>query len=426
MGGPTEAGRPWTLRYPELGTGPVSFEDSISPEFWELERRAIFERTWLNIGRVEEVATPGAFFTKDIPPARTSILVVRGADGDIRAFHNVCRHRGNRLVWDGAPGEETRGRARRFVCKYHGWRYDLDGACSYVHQEGQFFDIDKQTLGLVPVHCEVWAGFIFVHLAEAPEESLRHYLGTMVGALEDYPFHEKTECYAFRAENRSNWKIFLDAFQEYYHVPPLHTQQLGPGRLQNPEAAFEGAHYQIDGPHRMVSSSSPPKHRMADRFLYPTEVLCRSSNLGPFDVPESDRRSPGVNPGKVDDWAIDNFQIFPNLELLIYERGWYLAYRFWPTSHETHVFEGYLFFPPSRSVRERLAREYAAILFKEYALQDAGTLDGTQMGLASRACGEFPLSDQEILVRHFHKEVGERVEAYARAQASHDSRGGGR
>jgi Rieske 2Fe-2S family protein len=404
----------WTRRYAELGTGSISFEDSISPEFYELEREAIFKRTWLNVGRVEDLPRKGSYFTKEIPPAKASVIVSRDMEGEVRAFYNMCRHRGNKLVWEGRPGDETRGSARQFVCKYHGWRYGVDGACSYVHQEDQFFGLDRSKLGLVPVHCETWAGFIFVNLAPTPRQSLRAYLGPMVGALEDYPFHCMSERYAFRAENHSNWKIFLDAFQEYYHVPPLHTQQLGPGRLQNPEAEFEAAHYQIDGPHRMVTSSSPPKHEIPAKYLYPSEVLSRSGNLGPWDAPDIGTRLPGVNPGGVDGWAIDNFQIFPNLEILIYERGWYLMYRYWPTSHNTHVYEGYLCFTPARDARERIAREYAAVLYKEYALQDAGTLDGTQMGLESRASSEFPLCDQEILVRHFHKSVGDWVEAYRR------------
>ena len=95
-----------------------------------------------------------------------------------------------------------------------------------------------------------------------------------------------TECYSFRAENNSNWKIFMDAFQEYYHVPPLHTQQLGPGRLQNPEAEFEASHYQLDGPHRVVSTSGPRKHSLPDQFHYPSEVLTRSGNQGPWDAPD--------------------------------------------------------------------------------------------------------------------------------------------
>src|SRR5215831_1574781 len=97
----------WTERYPELGVDPVSFADSVSPEFYELERDAIFRRAWLNVGRVDDLARDGSWFTKDLVAARTSILVVRGMGGEIRAFHNVCRHRGNKLVWNGTPRQEV-------------------------------------------------------------------------------------------------------------------------------------------------------------------------------------------------------------------------------------------------------------------------------------------------------------------------------
>ena len=117
----------WTEHYPELGTGPVSYEDSISPEHYELEREAIFRRTWLNVGRVEQLPRNGSYFTKELDAAGTSVVVVRGTDGEVRAFHNICRHRGNKLVWNDYPGEETSGTCRQFTCKYHGWRYALDG-----------------------------------------------------------------------------------------------------------------------------------------------------------------------------------------------------------------------------------------------------------------------------------------------------------
>jgi len=405
----------WTQHYPELGTAPVSFEDSVSPQFYELERDAIFRRAWLNVGRVDDLARKGSWFTKDLAAAGTSILVVRGMDDEIRAFHNVCRHRGNRLVWTDTPAQESCGVSRQFACKYHGWRYGLDGGCVYVHQENEFFGIDKDELGLASVHCEVWAGFIFVNVAEAPRETLREYLGPMVSALEDYPFGLMTERYSFRAENASNWKVFIDAFQEYYHVPPLHTEQLGPVH-RNPEAVFEGAHYQLDGPHRVVSTSGAEKHRFPPEYLYPSEVLLRSGNMGPWDAPPIDGELAGTNPGGVKRWGIDNFQIFPNLEILIYERNWYLSYRFWPTSHNTHVFEADLWFVPAKTARERLAREYAAVTVKEYALQDVGTLDGTQLGLESRAFASHPLNDQEILVRHFHKTVADWVEEHHAAR----------
>ena len=173
---PKPAEGTWTQHYPELGTEPVSYEDSISPEFFELEREAIFKRAWLQVGRVEQIPRTGSYFTKEIAAAHTSIIVVR--DGaDVRAFHNICRHRGNKLVWQDYPQEETQGIARQFTCKYHGWRYGLDGACTFAQQEGEFFDLDQADYGLVPVHCDIFAGFIFVNFAPEPSQSLREFLG---------------------------------------------------------------------------------------------------------------------------------------------------------------------------------------------------------------------------------------------------------
>src|SRR6185437_2674426 len=87
-----------TEHYPELGTGPVSYEDSTSPEIYELEREAIFKRAWLNVGRVEQIPRKGSYLTRELKVANTSIILVRTASGEIKAYHNVCRHRGNKLV----------------------------------------------------------------------------------------------------------------------------------------------------------------------------------------------------------------------------------------------------------------------------------------------------------------------------------------
>src|SRR5215510_242236 len=181
-----EAGS-WTEQYPELGTAPVSYEDSISPAHYELEREAIFKRTWLNVGRVEQLPRKGSYFTKELDAAGTSVIVVRDMDGGVRAYHNMCRHRGNKLVWDDYPREETSGTCRQFTCKYHGWRYDLEGTLNFVQQESEFFDLDKSKFGLVPVNTEVWAGFIFVNFdPDAPP--LREYLGRLGAGIENYPF----------------------------------------------------------------------------------------------------------------------------------------------------------------------------------------------------------------------------------------------
>src|SRR5262245_36103400 len=225
---PKPAEGSWTEHYPELGTAPVSYEDSISPGFYELEREAVFKRAWLNVGRVDLLPRNGSYFTKEIQVARTSIIVVRDMNGTVRAFHNICRHRGNKLVWQDFPREETSGTCRQFACKYHGWRYDLAGALTFVQQENEFFHLDKKQYGLVPVHCEVWEGFIFVNLSRQPEQSLRDFLGPMILSLEGYPFEKLSERWYYRSEVKANWKIYMDAFQEFYHAPVLHMRQTPP------------------------------------------------------------------------------------------------------------------------------------------------------------------------------------------------------
>ena len=405
----------WTEHYPELGTGPISFADSVSEEFYELEREAIFKRAWLNVGRVEDVGRRGGYFTKELEVARTSVIVVRGLDDEIRAFHNICRHRGNKLVWHDFPQEETSGVCRQFTCKYHGWRYGVDGTLQHVQQEGEFFDLDKDAYGLVPVHCDVWNGFIFVNLDREPRQTLRDFLGPMITALDDYPFEKLTERYDFVGENNSNWKIFADAFQEYYHVPALHPQQVPPA-VRQPDAGFECAHFQIEGPHRLVSTAGSRRWTLPAEHMYPIERVTRSGLVGPWRTPDLGGTCPGLNPGGVDPWGISNFQVFPNIEILVYG-GWYLLYRYWPTSFNTHRFEATLAFSPAGTVRERIEHESAVVVFKEFALQDAGMLGGTQRALESGVLDRFPLNDQEILVRHLHKVVADWVDEYRKEKA---------
>lgn len=101
----------------------------------------------------------------------------------------------------------------------------LDGNLTHVPQESEFFDLDKNRYGLVPVHCEVWEGFVFVNFAAEPEQSLREFLGPMITALEGYPFGRLTSRWYYRSEVKANWKLYLDAFQEFYHAPVLHANQ---------------------------------------------------------------------------------------------------------------------------------------------------------------------------------------------------------
>jgi phenylpropionate dioxygenase-like ring-hydroxylating dioxygenase large terminal subunit len=393
----------WTEHY-SLGTAPVSYDDSISPAHYELERDAIFRRTWLNVGRVEQLPKVGSYFTKELDVARTSIVVVRDASGEVRAFHNICRHRGNKLVWNDYPGEETSGSCRQFTCKYHGWRYALDGDLRFVQQESEFFDLDKADYGLVPVRAEVWEGFVFVNL-DPDAAPLRGYLGGIGESIVGYPFHEMTHVWKYRAEIRSNWKLFIDAFTEFYHAPILHAKQaVAEESTKLAGVGYEALAYRIDGPHGMVSSwggMAPPKDLS---LVKPIEQKLRSGLFGPWDAPDIglDELPRGINPAQHPKWGIDSFLFFPNFMLLVWKPNWYLTYHYWPTSYNTHIFEGTLYFVPPKSARERLAQELAAVTFKEYALQDGNTLEASQTMLESRAVTSFPLNDQEILLRHLH------------------------
>ncbi|GAB89685.1 aromatic ring-hydroxylating oxygenase subunit alpha [Gordonia rhizosphera] len=411
----------WTENFPDLGTAPVDYTDSIDPEFYEKEREAIFRKSWLNVGRVERLPRKGSYFTKELPVINTSLIIVKGKDEVVRAFHNVCRHRGNKLVWDDYPNEETSGTCRQFTCKYHAWRYSLEGDLTFVQQEGEFFDLDKNEFGLKSVRCEVWEGFIFINLDPAAQ-ALTDYLGDYGKGLEGYPFHEMTEVYSYRAEIGSNWKLFIDAFAEFYHAPVLHQKQAVKDEADKlMKVGFEALHYDLQSPHSMISAwggMSPPKDL---EMVKPIERGLRSGLFGPWDRPDIDGLDPlppAINPAGAVPWGVDEFEFFPNMSLLIWAPGWYLTYHYWPTSVNRHIFEANLYFVPPKNVRERLAQELAAVTFKEYALQDANTLEATQKMLETRTVTEFPLCDQEILLRHLHKMAVDHVKEYENAEVA--------
>ncbi|MEB3019481.1 SRPBCC family protein [[Mycobacterium] crassicus] len=397
-------GRPpqgsWTEHYPDLGTGPVSFADSTSPEFFELEREAVFKRAWLNLARVEEIPRPGSYVTKEIEVVGAALILVRDRDDTIRAFRNRCRRRGHQLVGADSTGRAISGTVDALSCNRCGCGYELNGTPA-----------QPSGAGLVGVHCELWNGFVFVNFAAEPRQSLREFLGPMITGLDGYPFEKLTERYDWVAHNNSNWKIFADAFQEYYHVPALHSQQV-PAAVRDPDAGFTCGHFQLDGPHRLVSTAGRRRWLLPPEYMYPIERATRSGLVGPWQTPDIGEIPAGVNPGGIEPWGISNFQIFPNTEILIYG-GWYLVYRYWPTSYNTHRFEAFTYFHPARSVRERIEHEVAAVVLKEFALQDAGMLGGTQAALEYGILDEFPLNDQEILVRHLHKVVTDWVADHA-------------
>ena len=343
------------------------------------------------------------------------MIIVRDKEGRIRAFQNICRHRGNKLVWNDYPKEETSGTCRQFTCKYHGWRYGLEGDLTFVQQESEFFDLDKSEFGLVPVTVDEWAGFIFVNF-DPEAQPLTSYMGRLGAGIESYPFDKMTQVHKYRAEIGSNWKLFIDAFMEFYHAPVLHAKQATEEESRKLQGyGYEALAYDVDGPHAVVSSwggMSPPKDLA---MVKPIERVLRSGLFGVWDAPDIGALPEGLNPAGHPAWGEDSFLFFPNFMVLIWKPNWYLTYHYWPTSYNTHIFEGTLYFVPPTTAYERLQQELAVVSFKEYGLQDGNTLEATQTMIESRAVTEFPLCDQEVMLRHLHKTCREYVADHQQA-----------
>ena len=411
-------GPTWTEAY-GLDKGMVSLRDCWDPEFFELEREAVFRRSWLYMGRVEELPRAGSFFTRERPFLNLSALIAKGMDNKVRAFHNVCAHRGNKLMWEDTAEKEMSGMCRQFACKYHGWRYALDGGVNYVHNAPEFFDLTDENTRLREINCEVWAGFIFINLQEKPAQSLREFLGEDVCKLESYPFDKMTHTYVIEGEVGSNWKLLMDAFQELYHVPYVHSKMNAPGvpATGTDKVPFMMPMFKVFGKHRCYTSGGPYANRGV-RGPRPLDRAFQSTFYGPERWADVGDLGDGINPGKVPNWGLDSWQIYPNLDILMWNPNWYLTYEYWPIDANRHRFIWTLFFAPPRDARDRLSQEHTVLSVHEFAAQDVGAVEAMQAALKSGAIEEFHFNDQEVLARHLHRVLQADVDAYVAEKAA--------
>ena len=388
----------WTLEYPELGTGPIPTEPYISKECFELEREKILKRVWLNVGRVEEIPENGDFLVREIAVGNASILIVRGKDGVIRGFHNVCKHRANKLVW------EDHGSCGGFSCKYHGWTYSSDGQLIGVPEEDMFFDFEKSTITLAPVATDIWEGFIFVNLDPEPKETLREHLGELADRMQGYPFAKMPLCYSYRAELKCNWKVVVDSQQEGYHAKTLHRRSL-PGFLTNKEnPSCHVVNMKLYKRSRLISYFGN-----RNRKPTPAEAIAFRLGVALTKFPEEfspERLPTGLNSTRDPNWAFDEYVIFPNFHLLLFI-GMYITHMVWPVTVDRTVWEAKVYLPPAENAAQRFSREYSNCLLRDAWLEDGSTLEATQVGLASGAVTHFILQDQELLIRHAHKVVND-------------------
>jgi len=199
--------------FPALPSVPVS--RYVDPVFFEIEKQHLWRKTWVLAGFSNEIEKPGSYKSLDI--AGSPIFILRDDQGDIRAFHNACQHRGTAVCL------KPQGQVERFRCPYHGWTYDLAGQLIHVPQEHEFPGLDRHQKGLKPLRCERLGNLIFVSFDEnAP--ALAAYLEDLAELWTDVPFDRVELHETVSMEMNCNWKCVHDNFNETYHVPSVHPK----------------------------------------------------------------------------------------------------------------------------------------------------------------------------------------------------------
>jgi len=372
-----------------LGTGPIPAGPYYRPDYFALEREAIFKRNWLHIGHMSEIAEPGSFMVRPVDVASASVLITHGADGTVRAFHNVCTHRGTQLV------SEQGGRSSRFSCPYHRWTFSDDGQLRSAPDFDKFY-VDKSACALKPVAVEVCARLIFINLDPAPQQRLREYLGPIADELETLTVARATHFSEYIYDIGANWKMTYDNFQENYHLRFIHPNS--GAAASGPENPFGyPLKYSFHGPHRK-------------------QTIWYNSNFKPQPIQ-------GFGLGNAVRYAMaegftnsaqarDYYALFPNFFMLGS-----------PTQPFSHTV---IPISPNRSrgviriywigqddsASRRFTREYLMATALDLHAEDRAVIEAGQRGLDSGALDVIHFQSQEVLCRHLFETVDQRVKAY--------------
>ncbi|MCS7166859.1 MAG: SRPBCC family protein [Gemmatales bacterium] len=331
-------------------------------ELAEWERRAVFTRHWLVAGRSDQVAQPGQFFTLDL--AGWPLVVVRGEDGVLRGFYNVCRHRAARV----AVAEQ--GTADRFRCRYHGWTYDLAGNLRGVPEFDGVEGFCREENGLIPVQVAEWPPLIFVHLGQ-PSCSLEEYLAPMPDRLRIFTI-EKLHFVARRIYDlHCNWKVFVDNYLDGgYHVLTLH---------------------------RSLAAVLDYKHYTTETFRY---CSVQASPMRAPDPQREDASAAGVRKGQLAAY----WWLYPNFMLNAYE-GYMDTNLVLPLGVDRCrvIFDFYFAEQPGTPQSEQYIAESIAVADRVQQ-EDMEICEDVQRGLASGVfdTGRYSLR-RESGIYHFHQ-----------------------
>jgi phenylpropionate dioxygenase-like ring-hydroxylating dioxygenase large terminal subunit len=346
-----------------------------SHSLFELERTELFLNHWQIAGHVSDIPGPGDWMTFDFLDERA--LVIRDREGVVRAFHNLCRHRGARLV----AGEAGRCRSA-LVCPFHGWVYNTDGSLRGPSRPETFGEFDKSEFGLKPVEMEIWNGFIFLRFNPGPQPAVKALLAPFAadfaayGAADFLPANE----YAWTAKLPVNWKSVRDVDNEGYHVAMAHPalQDLY-GRTYRDLTYTNGmsASYAEFGDH-------PGRLWSVRNYL----------KIAPVQehLPPRLRRS----------WTY--YGLFPNAVIAFTPESAQF-YQDVPVSLGETELRGRLYRRPNETRETRVARYLARRIDRETGLEDQRLSIWSNESMRSSAFDEFHLSDLEFGVRNHHDQI---------------------
>jgi phenylpropionate dioxygenase-like ring-hydroxylating dioxygenase large terminal subunit len=381
-----------------METGQVDLAVYTSQERFEIERE-IFGRVWLNIAESAEIPDAGDWIVREVKVRSASILIVRGKDMQIRAFHNICSHRGMKLVWD------DKGRGGKFSCPYHAWMFDWTGDLLHIPDEGCFPHVDRQASGLTPVRCDVWEGMIFINLDGQGTQSLAAFLGPLHGRLNAIPFASYPYTARIGSMIDANWKLAIEAQCEAYHVRALHARTVSRMLSSKDNPFVHPLHVEYLGAHRMNSVPRNPEfelspEKLVQAFSFANAQQMVIADTGAQDSPEETFAGhPDINPTHSNLWGNDQFVLYPHFIFHVSLGGWWL-HRFWPIAADRCHWEAVYHFEQPQSLRNQMAVQYSLALNRDTLMEDNLALVQQQQVMESGAKRIVQFGEQEALCKH--------------------------
>jgi phenylpropionate dioxygenase-like ring-hydroxylating dioxygenase large terminal subunit len=370
-----------------IGTDPIPARYYYDADWFEDERKAVFMRSWINIGHVCELPESGSFVRREIEFARASLLVMRGKDGQVRAFHNACTHRGTQLT------DKPCGKQSKFSCPYHMWTFGTDGALISAPDFERFY-VGKEELGLTPVATEVCAGLIFICFE--PRQSLREYLGPMAELLEQMPVAQATTFHEYSYDIDANWKLTYDNFQENYHLRFIHPRTGKPTYAEENPFGYPES-FSLMGKHRTQTIWTNPAPDVPEALMMASmKGMPRLARDGLLDLPLGRKY----------------LAIFPSF-FLLGSPGNHFLHNVYPIGPEKSRGVIRLYWKgEDESASVRFAREFTMATTRDVHTEDVAVIEAGQRGLSSGALQNVHFMEKEILCRHLVKVVEEIVEDY--------------